>query len=109
VVGVENDPEALVSAREHARLNHVALRLVQGEAGAPLRPGAFDLVLANITAPLLRSRASEIAALVAPGGDLVVAGLLTEEAASVRAAYAALGSARERCDGEWSSLRFTLP
>lgn len=109
VVGVDNDPEALASARQHARLNDVPLALVQGDAGAALRPGAFDLVLANITAPLLRARAPEIAALVAPGGALVLSGLLSAEAESVRAAYAALGQAQERRDGEWSSLRFSAP
>jgi len=109
VIGIENDPEALASARHHARLNDVALRLVRGDGGAALRPGAFDLVLANLTAPLLRAHAGEIAALLAPAGVLVLAGLLTEEADVVRAAYAALGDAREARDGEWSSLRFTAP
>jgi ribosomal protein L11 methyltransferase len=107
VLGVDDDPDALASARQHAALNGVALRLLRGDAGSPLRPRAFDLVLANITAPLLRAHAAPIAALVAPGGELVLAGLLSEEADSVREAYAALGRAQERREGEWSALRFT--
>ncbi|HET7295070.1 MAG TPA: 50S ribosomal protein L11 methyltransferase [Vicinamibacteria bacterium] len=106
VVGVENDPEALVSARHHARLNGVELDLVRGDAGAPFRPRAFDLVLANVTAPLLRIHAAEIAGLVAPGGTLVLSGILAEEAVAVAQAYAVLGAPRERRDGEWSALRF---
>ncbi len=109
VVGVESDPEALVTARHHARLNRVELALVQGDAGAALRPSSFDLVLANLTAPLLRARASQIAGLVAPSGTLVLSGVLVDEAASVGAAYAALGSPGERREGEWSALRFTVP
>lgn len=107
VVGVETDTDALASARRHAQLNAVALRLLRGDAGAALRPGVFDLVLANLTAPLLRARARELAGLLTPGGELVLAGLLSEEAESVRVAYAALGPAEERRDGEWSCLRFT--
>jgi ribosomal protein L11 methyltransferase len=109
VAGVDNDAEALVSAREHARLNGVSLSLVHGDAGAALRPGLFDLVLANITAPLLRANAASLAALVAPGGTLVLSGLLSNEAPSVAEAYAALGTPRERLDGEWSALTFTAP
>jgi ribosomal protein L11 methyltransferase len=109
VVGVENDPEALHSAQHHARLNQVRLSLVRGDAGTVLQARSFDLVLANRTAPLLRAHAFGIAGLVAPSGHLVLSGLLTEEAASVGAEYATLGSPRERRDADWSALCFTAP
>ncbi len=109
VVGVDDDGEALVSARQHALLNGVSLHLVRGDAGAALRRGAFDLVLANLTTPLLLAHATEIAALLAPAGQLVLAGLLTPETGSLQAAYSALGAAEECRDGEWSSLRFGAP
>jgi len=108
VVGVENDPEALSSARRHADLNGITLHLVQGDGGAALRAASFDLVLANITAPLLRAHAQELASLVAPSGRLVLAGLLAEEAGAVAAAYSALGDPLERRDGDWSALRFEV-
>jgi ribosomal protein L11 methyltransferase len=106
VVAVDDDPDALTSARHHAVLNRVAPLLVRGDAGTALRPGAFDLVVANLTAPLLVAHAADIAPLAAPGGRVVLAGLLVEEAEDVGAAYACLGPAVARRDGEWSALRF---
>ncbi|HJS59846.1 MAG TPA: 50S ribosomal protein L11 methyltransferase [Vicinamibacteria bacterium] len=109
VVGSDYDPEALLSARHHASLNQVPLALVEGDGGAAFQPRSFDLVLANLSAPLLRAHAPGLAGLVAPAGTLVLSGLLAEEAASVRDAYAALGTPIERRDGEWSALTFSLP
>jgi len=109
VVGSDYDPEALLSARHHARLNQVPLALVNGDGGAAFQPRSFDLVLANLSAPLLRAHAPGIAGLVAPAGTLVLSGLLAEEAASVRDAYVALGTPSERREGEWSALTFSVP
>ncbi len=109
VVGSDYDPEALLSARHHARLNQVPLALVNADGGAAFQPRSFDLVLANLSAPLLRAHALGIAGLVAPAGTLVLSGLLAEEAASVRDAYAALGTPSERREGEWSALTFGVP
>jgi ribosomal protein L11 methyltransferase len=58
---------------------------------------------------LLIDRAPEIRALVAPGGALVVSGLLLDDVPPVRAAYAACGAPRERTLGEWAALVFDSP
>lgn len=108
VIGVENDPEALAAAAGHGRLNGVALRLVLGNGGRAFRARAFDLVLANITAPLLRERCEEILTLVRPGGTLVLSGLLAEEADAVRVAYGRCGEPETTLDGDWAAHRFTL-
>lgn len=105
VAGVEVDPEALESARVHARLNGARPAFVLGDGGAAFRPRSFQLILANITAPLLRARCGELGALLAPGGTLVLSGLLTEDAPDVAAAYESLGRVDTRADGEWSALR----
>lgn len=107
VLAVDNDPEALAAAREHARLNGVSVRLVLGDAGRAFRPAACDLVLANLTAPLLLERAAEVAALARTGGTLVLAGLLLEEAAAVADAYAPFGAVSRSQDGEWAGLVVT--
>jgi ribosomal protein L11 methyltransferase len=106
VVGVDNDPEAVRSARRHARLNGVELGLVLADGGRALRPDLFDLVLANLTAPLLLERRDEIASLLAPGGALVLSGILGTEAAEVASAYSRVGAPRPRPDGEWTALEF---
>ena len=102
VVAVDVDPEAIASASRHARLNGVDVRIVQGDLARPLRPGAFDLVLANLSASLLRQRRDEITGLGAPA--LVLSGLLASDLAAVRAAYAGAGRIEVREDGEWVSL-----
>ncbi len=67
-VGVEIDADALPAAREHAALNDVDVHLVRGDGARGVRAGAFDLVLANIAAPLLIERARELARGLPPRG-----------------------------------------
>jgi ribosomal protein L11 methyltransferase len=109
VFAADEDPEAVRSAREHGRLNDTPLRIVQADGGRGLRARGFGLVLANIAAPFLRSRAGEIAGLVAPGGMLVLSGFLGEDLDTVRAAYTALGPAESRLLGEWAALLVRRP
>ncbi len=109
VFAVDVDADAVASARQHAILNQVELRLLHGDGGRAFHAGVFNLVLANLTAPLLCERAPEIGQLLAPGASLVLAGLLGEELESVRVAYASLGSSSVRRDGEWAALLVERP
>jgi ribosomal protein L11 methyltransferase len=103
-VAADLDPEAVDSARLHARLNVVDLAVVRADGGRPFRPCAFDVVLANLSAPLLRARADELLALGAPGSAIVLAGLLLEDADDLARAYAGAGRLERRTDGEWACL-----
>ncbi len=107
-VAADLDPEATASSARHAHLNRVALRVVQADGGRGFRAGAFDLVLANLMAPLLVERADEIRRLCAPGATLVLSGLLAEDVHAVSEAYA-FGRVDVRADGEWAALRVRLP
>lgn len=98
------DPEATRSSTHHARLNGARLGVVRADGGRGLRAGSFDLVLANLMALLLVDRSSEIRSLLAPGGALVLSGLLVEDLPFVRDAFAACGAPVERLDGEWGAL-----
>jgi ribosomal protein L11 methyltransferase len=104
VIAADLDPESMDSARTHARLNDVELTLALADGGRAFRERAFDTVVANITGPLLIARAGELAARVRDGGRLVLAGLLAEERAAVRSAYADFPLADETLRGEWASL-----
>jgi ribosomal protein L11 methyltransferase len=106
VVAVDFDPESVAAARVHARLNAVTLHVVLGDGGRPFAPRRFDVVLANITAPLLVERRHEIAALSAAGGAVVLSGLLQQDADAVCDAYSALGVPRVLRDGDWVGLVF---
>jgi ribosomal protein L11 methyltransferase len=105
VIGVDNDPEAIGSAAEHARLNAVELSLVQGDGARPFAAHSFDLVLANLTTPLLLAQSEALGAVLRPGGILVLSGLLMEDVGQVQAAYRPLGALTTATDGEWASLR----
>jgi len=105
VVAIELDEEALPVARRHAELNpSPALVLVRGDGARAVRPGAFDVVLANISAPLLAGRAEELAGATRAHGALILSGLLVADITSVRAAYAAVGDVDVRVEGEWAAL-----
>ena len=66
VLACDYDPLATASASKHARMNDVALEVLHMDGCRSLRAGQFDLVFANLMAPFLISRVSEITAMGAP-------------------------------------------
>ncbi|RIK93806.1 MAG: 50S ribosomal protein L11 methyltransferase, partial [Proteobacteria bacterium] len=95
------DPIAARETRENAQRNGVAVASFAGSLDAlGARAGRFDLVVANLISSELRPILAALAARVAPGGALVVSGLLEAERADVGAALAALGLGvvAERCE-----------
>jgi ribosomal protein L11 methyltransferase len=103
-VATDTDPDALSAARAHAELNRVSLSLVRADGPRPLRPRSADLVLANLTAPLLVTHAAGLSALRAPGAALILSGLLEDDMDTVTAAYEACGRPEVLRDGEWAAL-----
>jgi ribosomal protein L11 methyltransferase len=104
VVATDNDPVALEVAAENAARNGVAVELSAEEPS--ILSGEFDLVIANILANTLVELAPGIAARLAPGGTLLLSGILAGQEDDVRAAYLAEGLARlspdgDRAEGEW--------
>ena len=82
------DPQALIATTDNARANHVQARL-RVHASADALPCGTDVLLANILAAPLCALAPRFAALLRPGGQVVLAGLMAHEAMEVTAAYAA--------------------
>lgn len=81
---VDIDPAAVESTVLNAQANGVHLR-----AGLPDKAeGEYDTVLANILATPLRVLAPLLCARVAPGGHLVLAGILERQAEELKEAYA---------------------
>lgn len=89
VVGTDNDPEAIRVAKENAAANGVALELHVADLDAV--SGTFDVVIANILLGALLDMAPALAAKVAPGGHLLLSGLLVEQVAEIEVAYVACG------------------
>ncbi|WP_248362209.1 50S ribosomal protein L11 methyltransferase [Anaeromyxobacter oryzae] len=106
VAGNDNDPVAVDVARENAERNGASLELTV--APLPAIRGPFDLVVANILANTLVELAPQLAAQLAPGGVVLLSGILAPQADEVRAAYVAQGLAPvpggDRLEGEWALL-----
>jgi ribosomal protein L11 methyltransferase len=87
VAGTDIDSQALAAAQANASANGVG-----GNYTAPERlpPGPFDVVLANILTNPLQVLAPVLLARVAPGGALVLSGVLERQAQAVIEAYAAV-------------------
>lgn len=113
VLGVDNDPQALLASRENARRNGLpdeALPLALPGEVDPAWRGRAHVVIANILAGPLAELADTLLDLLHPEGTLLLSGLLSNQAQSLCDHYAsriALNIAAEQ-DG-WVCLRGTLP
>ena len=85
VDAVDVDAQALETAQDNARINGVELQPTLPEG---LRAGVYEIVVSNILAQPLIVLAPVLAARVAQGGTLVLAGILESQAAELGAAYA---------------------
>ncbi|MBS0535790.1 MAG: 50S ribosomal protein L11 methyltransferase [Proteobacteria bacterium] len=100
-VATDIDRVAVNAARDNARLNRVGplLSLVHAPGTRDpriLRGAPYDLIFANILLGPLTRLAVPISRLVAPGGRVVLSGLLPSHANAARSIYAAQGLHLER-------------
>ncbi|MBE1236890.1 50S ribosomal protein L11 methyltransferase [Phaeovibrio sulfidiphilus] len=116
VLAIDIDPESVRVARENARINGLSslVQTAQGNGASgrlPRSRAPYDLILANILARPLCGMASRLASLLAPGGRIVLAGLLTRQAPMVIAAYRARNLVLEKRIevGVWSTLVVRRP
>ncbi|MFC7333500.1 50S ribosomal protein L11 methyltransferase [Rhodocista pekingensis] len=111
VLGVDIDDLSVEIAAENAVLNRVAhlvdLRAGNGYATPEVRRRApFDLIVANILAKPLARMAPQLRRHLAPGGTVVLSGLLRRQENMVLAAHRAQGLrlVRRYRIGDWSTL-----
>ena len=110
------DPIAIEVAAENAAINRVPLGRARGQVELVVAAGMdhprlrerapYDLVIANILAGPLIELAPALAGALAPGGRLILAGLLDRQAETVTAAYRRQGMmAAGRIErGDWPTL-----
>lgn len=101
-VAIDTDPEAIDVTRENAARNGVGIdaSTTPLESCTTIAP----VVLANIEARVLVPMAKELAAHVAPGGLLVLSGILVGQRDEVVAAYPDLALEESPALGEWVML-----
>ena len=111
VAANDEDPVAVRVAGENAERNGAALELTVDPVEAIA--GTFDVVVANILANVLVALAPALAAKLAPGGVLLLSGILGPQEDEVRRAHVAQGLAPvpggDRRQGEWSLLALGRP
>ena len=116
VLATDIDPVATRVARENVRLNGIAsgitLETATGfHSTAFRRHGPFDLIIANILARPLMRMAPQLAAHLAPGGQVVLSGILANQRWKVIAAYngAGLRHVRTIWRNGWVTIHLDRP
>jgi ribosomal protein L11 methyltransferase len=108
VVALDTDPLAVEATRQNATANGLGDRVEARLGSLPeVAADRFPLVLANLVAAILVELAPRLAAHLAPGGTLIVGGIIEARAAEVEAALIGTGLRPEerRGDGEWLAMR----
>ena len=116
VIATDIDPLAIRAAKENARLNGVPIapnQLIVEQGSIPAgQDGRFSVVVANILAEVLIGLFEAaydnvpLAATLAPGGHLILSGILEEKAEGVVAAAARQGlrEVERRQEGDWVAV-----
>jgi ribosomal protein L11 methyltransferase len=109
VLATDIDPEAVRAARGNARCNSVAPRIAAIQCDgvarlALLARSPFDLVFANILLGPLQRFAVPLIGMVAPGGRIVLSGLLAAQANAALDAYRTVALERRIDRDGWTTL-----
>lgn len=109
VEAFDNDPLAIEISHENAGLNGLggAVDFYPGDLVTGLAGRQAELLLANIQADVLMKHARELHEAVAPGGTMVLSGILASELSQVRETLMLKvpgWSFDSRVMGEWSDL-----
>lgn len=104
-VGVDPEPAAVEAALANAAANGLAFDVRAGTIEAA--PGRWDLVFANLLAPILIDLAAALLDRLEPGGTLVISGILKRQGEDVLSAMQLAGLRQvDRIESEeWLSMR----
>lgn len=116
VVATEIDRASVVVAKENIRANRagaLAGVLHTGSLRLPViaQYAPYDLIFANILLPVLKQLSRDIAALASPRANVILSGLLPNQALSALARYQALGFRLRKSETieNWSTLTLRAP
>lgn len=114
IIGFDNDPDAVRVSQENAALNGLVDRVQFSTADlvTGLEHRQADVLMANIQADVLKRFVRELVGAVAPGGFLVLSGILASELAEVQAVFRSEvpdWGFDSRVEGEWSDLWLSRP
>lgn len=87
VYAVDNDPQAIAATIDNSHRNNIPQQTITAHLPKTLPKLHSDILLANILAEPLHELADHFAALVKPGGSIVLSGILTEQAGPLSESY----------------------
>ncbi len=106
-IGVDIDEPSLEVAVQNAQENGVERDFrVSSEPLHQLEPATYDIVVANIEAPVHLTLVNELISRVAVDGLLMLSGLLLDDEARIRDAFQSLAVVERCVEGEWIALIF---
>tara|TARA_Y100001968_G_scaffold116473_1_gene105840 strand:+ start:2499 stop:3494 length:996 start_codon:yes stop_codon:yes gene_type:complete len=106
-VAVDADPQAISAAAENAAENDLVDRIELYQGGPESAPAEqFPIVFANLIAPVLIDLADSLCSRLAPGGGLIISGILCHQEKAVVDCFAQrhLDQEQRLCDDEWVAL-----
>ena len=112
VLASDIDGPSVHAARGNARLNRAGplVEAIKADGvGSLRRRGPFDLIFANILLRPLQRFATPLTQLLAPGGRLILSGILRSQANAARASYHRLVLERRIDIDEWTTLVMKKP
>lgn len=109
----DNDPDAVMIARENIELNKVqdVINVFEGDATKYEASPCYDLACVNILGHILVANAERIISWVRPGGYLALAGILNSEFDALSQVFCSFGleELERRSLREWTSGLFLVP
>ena len=99
-IAVEIDPVARGQAKINAKLNGVKLQI----AAKQKKSDSFDLIFANVLAPVLLEKRDELLGSLAPKGILLLSGILWKEATAFQKSFGVPDGYRAKRvrNGDWA-------
>lgn len=103
-LGIDIDRTAIAVTEENARRNGVDDRCSADWVPLDAITEVFDVVCANILAPVLIELAGHLQRVTREGGTILLAGLIDEQVAQVRDAFGRSDLVEIRTDGPWRGI-----
>lgn len=109
VYAIDNDPQALLATQDNAERNNIAPEQITTLLPEQVGELQGQLLLANILAQPLRELRDQMLALLEPGSELVLSGILADQAPALSKHYAARAEMEPATQqGDWVRLNGKL-
>ena len=103
--GIDNDADVIPVAMENASRNGLGERFSADTTDVSRVQGKYGVVVANIEARVLHGMARALRERVAPGGVLILSGVLKDQEQDLLAAFAPLSCTAVTSQDEWVAIQ----